>query len=192
MSFQVFSYLSNGTINMTFGAIVLSSARLDENSFTTPHIVMSVFLASPAGIPYTSLQRIAMPFSNIAWLCVLLAVIMKFGFLSWRSKLNAVMGSRDRSSIPPFLIAIQSALGDSLDNKTIQFINNRCSLIIWISTTLVLRTIYSAELFDLLQAQINERAVNSIDRLIESKYHVYCQPMTCEYIHANIPQLRHQ
>lgn len=87
--------------------------------------------------------------------------------------------------------AINLTLSGSLPARTLRAFK-RSGLTVWLLATLILRNIYSCTLFDLLQAQINERPVDTVERLIESNYEIYCSPTTYDVIYQYIPVLRKQ
>lgn len=171
-------------------APILLENQTNSVSFTYPHSLLPTMFASPRGLPYSSLERIAMPFSNIVWLCILIAIVSVVNYLHLCRRFHQMTDIRVNNwCLSVVFEAINSTLGGSISVKTLG-VFNRSGLTVWLLATVILRQIYSASLFELLQAQINERPVDTIDSLIKSNYEIYCTPSTCQHIHQNIPKLR--
>lgn len=187
---SIYCQMKNGLVNMTIDSLTMSGSK--SNAFTHPFFMMPVTIVSPIGMPYSSLERIAMPFSNLVWLCTLIATIFIVQYFYLCRGLNGMNDIR-RNDDYIFVVfeAINLTLSGSLPARTLRAFK-RSGLTVWLLATLILRNIYSCTLFDLLQAQINERPVDTVERLIESNYEIYCSPTTYDVIYQYIPVLRKQ
>lgn len=134
-------------------------------------------LTRPIGVPYTPLQKLSMPFFNTVWICLLIAII-------------AV-------SIFHYLIFGQSIFDqvDIVMNGSLMHmpraIRARLLIAIWMFATLILRSAYQGALFDILQAQIRHKPVETIQDLERFNYSIYCEPI-CAWMEFDMPHLKPQ
>lgn len=187
-----FLQVANGSSNMSIGGLIITELQSRPISFTYPHLIMDTMFATPVGLPYSSMARIAMPFSDIVWMCTLIATLFTFAFLYLSKILNRSIDRRSENwNFSVIFELIESSLGNSMPVKILNTFN-RSGLTIWLLGTLVLRHLYLCSLFDLLQMRITERPVDSIERLIQSKFKIYCSPAAYDAISHSIPELREQ
>lgn len=65
-------------------------------------------------------------------------------------------------------------------------------MILWLLATFVLRNVYLGALVDLLAGQIDEDPVDTIERVIQYNYTIYCTPATYEMFYRSMPRIRNQ
>lgn len=70
--------------------------------------------------------------------------------------------------------------------------NAMLGLILWLMATFILRNIYLGSLFELLTDQVNEDPVDTLDKIVEHNYTIYCTPSSYEIMYKNMPHLRSQ
>lgn len=188
----LFTQVQNGTINMTIGRVSLEALQSKSTLLTYPNLLIISTFTSPVGYPYTSIERIVMPFSNMVWFCSCIAIVFIIQYLLLCKNIYQTNDSRVQNDNSLVIFeAINSSLGGPLSAKALPALN-RSGMTVWLLASLVLRTIYSGALFDLMQAQINERPVDTIERLIESNYKIVCSPFSYDIIYESIPGLRKQ
>lgn len=155
---------------------------------------MSVYLASAIGVPYTSIEKIAMPFTFEVWICLLatmLIVIFLFYFCG-RVKANVQSELRTaQGTIALIMDILNSAFGGPLSEASIRN-GSRFGFAVWLLMSFILRNLYSGSVFTFLQAQVNERPVDTIDRVIELNYIIYATPATYDALYESEPRLRKQ
>lgn len=177
---------------MTIAALLTTILESRSVSSTYPNLLLVAMFASPNGSPYSSIERIAMPFSNMIWCCILFASICLVVYLYLCKTLNRTNNMKIKvENFSVIVVAVHSTMGGSVPIKSLHNVN-RSGLIIWLLATLVLRNIYSGSLFDLLQVQLNKPPVDTIQGLIESNYKIYCSPGAYDIIFRSIPELRKQ
>lgn len=174
---------------MTIGAFSVREDRSRIFSLTKPYLPISVHFACPVGVPYSSIERITMPFSNEIWICVVVYILVASIYL-FMNKSVYYDNKLKRNAV----VTIVCDVWDLFLNGQLHIRTRRNSarfmLIVWVLMTFVLRNIYLASLFHLLQAQVNDQAVDTIERIIEYKYTVYTTPATYELLYRTVPALR--
>lgn len=169
---------------------MITNKRLERFSATYPYIVLNIFFALPAGIPYTTFEKIAMPFSTGVWIaifciCILaivvLSLIKKITFINWRFDSNSAL--------------ILSVINTFLGGTTTETPNRnyaKFGLIVWLLTTFIIRNAYLGSMFNYLQAQIHSMPVDTIDKVTQFNYTIYAEPSLYKVLYDSEPNLRKQ
>lgn len=176
------------------GAMASTVNRTMFFTATSPHLGLSVHFACPIGIPYTSMRRILMPFSREIWFCTVASILLVAFLLCLNKKAQSSPDNETHSKIDyvvSLFDVLESFLGLPIAERTLHE-NAMLGLILWLLTTFILRNVYLGSLFNLLADQVNEDPVDTIERIIEHQYTVYCTPATYELLHKSMPHLRAQ
>lgn len=184
----------NGQINLTCGGTPLNLDRAKICSATSTYLTTSVYVASAIGIPYSTYERIAMPFSSGVWLLFLLSLKISILLFCFYEEMKMRLSEHHRTTQRNFALGldvINSTLGGALSDVTMRN-GSRFGFIIWLFMSFVLRNLYSGLVFSFLQAQVNERPVDTIDRVIEFNYTIYASPATYNALYNTEPRLRKQ
>lgn len=166
--------------------------------FSSPesHLAVSMHFAYFRGMPLSSMRRILMPFSNILWLFILACIVsMVFLLCLNKKKRTPILQDKRSKSSNDFEASIFDVFSTflGLPLTVTAFRNNMMlGLILWLLATFVLRNVYLGAVFNLLAAQINEDPVDTIERVIQHNYTVYCTPATYELFYKSMPRIRNQ
>lgn len=149
---------------------------------TFPHLHVNLKILAPAGIPFSSLQKIAMPFSATVWLWTLVAFVVAvfFGYLR-------IDSTRFTSAFEAVTIFLGSPLLHVPPRKYAQL-----AVIVWIVATLILRNAYQGSLYQFLQNRIRVRPIDSLAQVAALNYSVYAIPVIYELLYETAPHLRPQ
>lgn len=137
--FQVF----RGLINMTVGGFVFNPERMSKYTATSTHATKSSYLA--IGVPYSSIERIAMPFTFEVWICLfvtILIIIMLFCFCEHVKSYGISKLMTAQETITLILDIVNSAFGGPLTQKSIRN-GSRFAFTIWLLMSFILRNLYS-------------------------------------------------
>lgn len=137
---------------------------------------MKFFL--PIGVPYTALEKIALPFTLAVWIWILIVLILACicRFLNF--------------SISMFDL-ISVFLGGGVTQEP-QTFNLRFVLLIWLYATIILRTVYHGVLFDIMQLQVRGEPIDTIGKVTEHNYLFHVSPVAYDLLYYGIPSLRDQ
>lgn len=158
--------------------MVNNPSRQREFSLTMPHLYDTMSFLVPIGVPYTSLQKIYLPFSLPVWLWLLSAYGIAFLFSLLR--MHSSMSFFNITSI---------ILGGGVGDEPQQF-NARFLLLVWMSTTLILRNAYLGVLFDLLTGQVHHQPVDTFARIKQFNYTFYATPYVTSLMRDIFPALQ--
>lgn len=179
---------------MTLGAMAPTVNRTTYFTSAAPHLALSVHFACPLGVPYTSMRRILMPFSYAIWLYIIASILLVI-FLLYLNRLIELQRQKWFKTNDGHMTSIFDVMGVFLGlpmaERTLRE-NAWLGLVLWLLLTFVLRNIYLGSLFNLLSSQIGEEPVDTIDRIIEHNFTVYCTPATYELLGKSMPHLKPQ
>lgn len=143
---------------------------------TFPHLYVNLKFFIPIGVPYTALEKIAIPFTVVVWiLIVLIFAIVCHLFKVGQSILDV----------------INIFLGGGVSQEPRAF-KPRFILLVWMFGALILRNAYHGALFEILQSQIRYQPVDTTDRIVEYNYTFYVSPVAYDMLYHGIPILRNQ
>lgn len=181
---------------MTIGAIAPTDSRSRLFSTSTAHLALSVYFACPVGIPYSSIRRIFMPFSYGIWICTVVAICFTI-LLLFLNKRTRSSGKSEKSaeSHGDYATLIFDVIGSFLGNPLTAHALRASALlgfILWLLASFFLRNVYLGSLFNLLTAQVNQKSVDTLERVIEHNYTIYCTVSTYELLSKTVPKLQNQ
>lgn len=144
---------------------------------------LNVRLISPLGIPFTSLEKIHMPFDAKVWIIILITVLIATMLILYRFA---------HGCYSYFILEMWNAiLGGAFHDRTTKFYI-RTALAIWLISMLVIRTAYLGSLFNFLHNQIHGRPANTIERVIQHDYDLYSANAYSDILLAITPRIKKQ
>lgn len=182
--------VANGSANLTMGALGTTVERTELFATSGTHLVLSMHFAHSGGVPLTSIRRIFMPFSFKIWLFTIGSIVFMTAILCLNKRMQMA-----RANCPEYNAAILEVFGTFLGlplTKKALGHSIMLGLIFWLFATFFLRNVYLGSLFTLLTDQVNGDPVDTIERVIEQNYTVYCTPGTCELFNKTMPRIRQQ
>lgn len=154
------------------------SGYRDSHSATFPHYCVAMRFILPVGFPYTSLEKILLPFYESVWILLLVTSVIVF-------IVNYLIFGQ---SIFDFLEVV---MGGSLIEIPRE-IRARLLIILWMFAALILRNAYQGALFDILQAQIRYQPIDTIEDVIRFNYTIHCTNSVCRRVGEGLPHLQQQ
>lgn len=184
----------DGSVNVTMGAFGVTVNRTRIFSSPKPHLTLSMHFAYSKGIPLSSMRRILMPFSYEIWLFIIACIVFMILLLCLNKK-TRMLQKNGPNHIKDYEATTFEVMGSFLGlplTKIALRNNMMLGMVLWLLATLVLRNVYLGSLFNLLTEQFNEDPVDTIERVIEHNYTVYCTPAVYELFYATMPPIRKQ
>lgn len=176
------------------GAFSSTVNRTKFFSSPEPHFALSMHFAYAKGMPLSSMRRIFMPFSHVLWWFVLASIVFMI-FLLCLNKKTRTPQQDGPNSVQDYEASVFDVLGSflglPLTGKVLRN-NTMLGMILWLLATFVLRNVYLGALVDLLAGQIDEDPVDTIERVIQYNYTIYCTPATYEMFYRSMPRIRNQ
>lgn len=186
-------FLANGTSEGPFKAlyegeadISISKWWLKENrikffDFTNAYIIDQVSFIVPPGSELTPFEKLIFPFSYNVWIGIFVIFVIGFCVIlivKKKSKISQefVFGTAVKT---PFFNMIIAFLGGT---QTILPKGNfpRTLLMIFLMYTLVIRTLYQAGYYELMQSSIKHKEVQSIDEMLAKGFTFLTLPLTAD------------
>jgi hypothetical protein len=175
--------------------IINYQLKLNEGSFfvnfmshlTTTHTELILKFAIPSAEPYTSYEKLLMPFDELTWIFLIATFGFSFGFIFSIKKCaptwiqNAFFGEGVQT--PAFnLLAMFFGIGQirvPIGNSA------RIIMMTFIYFCLVIRTAYQGVFFEMMTHELRKPQPQSIDDLFEWNYSIY-SPVTnfAFYLHS--------
>lgn len=167
--------LLDGGADISIANWWLKLNRLKFLGSTTPYASDRVVLMVPLGEKFSALEKIFYPFKSLVWLPVILIFLIGFSvILVLRKKplkiQRFVFGSRVKSPAFNLFIAFIGGTQNILPQRNFA----RFLLMSFLMYSLVMRTLYQASFFQLLQSNMRHKEVQSLEELIEKDFKIYC------------------
>ncbi|XP_061397721.1 uncharacterized protein LOC133333420, partial [Musca vetustissima] len=165
--------------NITIVSYMYNKGRADVMSASASYLNLPYLLAIPQGRPLTAFQRLIKPFRYIIWSCFtssfLFAILCIYyiRFLGKTKLMNFIYGQGNRI---PFTNLLSTLLGGAVYSNLPYRNFARFLLTVWILYTLVLRTAYSGELFNILQDGKARNNFKTLQEVVERNYTIYAFP----------------
>lgn len=174
-------------------AIVNTVERLENFSAAFPHYYATVVITHLIQIPFTSIDRLLLPFESIIW--VILIYTLAFT-LSVIYTILICCGNRQsfvfgRANHTPFLNTINILLGGAIVRPPTRNFA-RTILAFWLLGTLVLRSSYQGALFDNLHSHKSAQTLDTLEKVIEYNRTIYATPQIFKIISKVSPHLRNK
>lgn len=166
--------LLDGTAELSICDWWLKTNRLKFFDSTTDYMSESAVFIVPPGRDFTTFEKLMFPYSAWVWFMTsfcfftgfLVVFIIKFRFKKYQT---FVFGTGVRN---PYLNIILVSTGGS--QKTLPKRNfARFILMMFLIQTIVLRTVYQASYYNLLQSDKHRNELQSIDEMIEGDFTFY-------------------
>lgn len=170
------SKVADGVANFTIRGLVVTAQRIRNHSPSSVYIFPTLHFAIPPGRPYTSIEKLYLPFTTKIWMSI--SVLFAIGggvvlFLKLLPEKNRdfIVG---KSNNMPFFNMINVCLGGGLNTKAIPMRNfARTLLLIWMISCLVLRNAYQGKLFDHIRSSQRMEPMYDINDLYASDFKLY-------------------
>lgn len=168
--------IEDGTVNLTMGAIIISESRFIEYSASFPSFYGSLGFAIPPGKPYSSFEKLFLPFQITIWSCICtLFVIASITITALKfapkNNRNFLIG---KSNDMPFFTMVNIFLGGAINSYRIPVRNfARTLLTIWLLSSLILRNAYQGMLFDSLRGDQRKAPLYYLDDIYKSDVDLY-------------------
>lgn len=164
---------------------------------TISYFPLNTHFATPMGIPYTSLDKIAMPFSNTVWMAILVVcflaiitlILIKYINYSSNGRLKMGRARKYLGYSALILNIINTLLGGSTVQTPIRHYA-RFGFIIWLFATFILRNAYLGSMINFLQAPIYNQPIDTIEKVLRFNYSIYAAPVLHDVLYENSPALR--
>lgn len=166
--------LRDGEVELSISDWWLKFNRIKFFDYTTPYISEPLVFIIPPGRDFTTFEKLLFPFSTWVWAIhtlffiagFLVIFIIKFRF---KNAQNLVFGTGVKD---PYLNIIVGSVGGS--QKVLPKRNfARFILMMFLIYSLVMRTLYQASFFHLLQSNKHQKELQSINQIIEEDYTIY-------------------
>lgn len=161
---------------------------------TISYFPLNAHFAMPMGIPYTSLDKIAMPFTSGVWMAIL--IVFFLAVITMVLIKNIVCPSKSastRHTNKGYSALILSIINTLLGGSTVQTPNRhyaRLGFIIWLFSTFILRNAYLGSMINFLQAQIYSQPIDTVEKVIRFNYSIYAVPAIHDVLYESSPALR--
>lgn len=178
--------LYHGHVNVCMGGIGLNQERTNILRQLFPHHYTSFVLAGIIAKPYTSLEKLYIPFTVKTWYTLGLFVLSVAIFIVWLKiwrptwKFLILQPNNDA----PFLGMLALLLGLPV-GRPAHFLSGRLILTVFTLTAMVLRNSYQGVLFNLLQQQNIHQLPATIDDLVEDNYSILVNPRS-KHLYSSI------
>lgn len=173
---------------------MLTHKRINFVTPTFPHVYESLRLISPRGTPFTSLEKIVLPFTNSLWLFIFLALLISiltiYFVMLTINPCRFRYGAAGHFTVYAFDF-INLLFGGSLTRMS-RFQSARMVLGAWLLATLILRNTYFGAMFNFLQTKMHHSPVNTISKIMELNYTLYLGTGIYDVMYWSFPNLRNQ
>lgn len=173
------------------GAIGHTEKRLEDFTASFPYGYVNLLFAIPKGIPYSSFEKLFFPFNIVIWWLICACFIFGFGLFIYlrliKTKIRDLIVGTNNST--PFLNMINIFLGGPL-NILPKSITALKLFIIWLLTSLILRTAYQGHLFGMLQSDKTSPRINTLVKLNQSNFLIYTTAAFYNTIQRSMPEFR--
>lgn len=180
-------------MNISIGAVAFDLRRLQFFSASFPYFHSALLFAIPNGKPFTTFEKLFLPFKYIIWSCI--ASLFAIGFivivsLKWCSKAEQrkfIVGAKNRT---PYINMINICLGGSVTTSPKRNFA-RYVLIVWLIGCIILRNAYQGSLFDVLRKLKTTPPKDTLDAMVDANYSLYMRP-NLFYLFDNITKAHNQ
>lgn len=166
--------VAKGDADLSIANWWLAASRLTHFSSTTSYKSEAVILMVPPGREYSAWSKLVYPFSKTVWAWILLVFVVGYlaiYFITQSStKVKVFVFGADVEH--PYLNMIVAFVGGT--QKILPTTNfARFLLMMFLMYALVIRTVYNASYFRLLQSSLRHPEIQSIDEIISNDYKFY-------------------
>lgn len=159
---------------MTMFAIVNTVQRSTEFSPSTPYVYASIVFTTPYGVPFSSLEKLLLPFEPAVWIMIIFITVSSIIIIFLITKMGKkfqhfFFGRNNHTSILNYLNILLGGSVMHAPNGNFA----RTLFLIWMVGSFVLRSSYQGSLFRFIQSQKSAIAVYTVNKLIEFNFEVY-------------------
>lgn len=188
-----FLQLKNNEVNVTMQAIINTMSLSEHFTATFPHHYISVVITMLVHIPFTSIEKLLLPFEPAIWLALICTLTLAFILITiveirGHDKRSFVFGRANHS---PFLNTINILLGGAIMRPPTR-VFARTLLAFWLFGTLVLRSSYQGALFDFLHSQKSAKTLDTLEKLVDNNYPIYASPQLYKMLYEDSPHWRNK
>lgn len=193
MFLNYFEQITDKTVNLSIGSIILSSERFRTYSVSFPYFYSPLVYAIPQGRVYTSLEKLVFPFRYRIWIGVAV-LLLSVAFLTFILKFLAkkirdfVFGSNNSA---PLLNAVNICLGNAQYQSPRRNFA-RTMLLIMLFTWFVLRNAYTGTLFGFLQREQRMSPLYTMKDVSEATNNIYVRETLYQDIYDSWEEARHR
>lgn len=177
--------------NLTIGCMITDNERYDQYTTSFPHYYTALVIANWPRRPFTSLERLMLPFDTIIWLTLVVLVlsavqIIYFILACYREQRNFFFGRGNRT---PLLNVFNIILGGAITNAPTRNFA-RTLLSFWIICTFVLRSSYQGALYSFLRSNRSAQSLDTLEKLVANNISIYGPTVLQKPLSENVPFLR--
>ena len=161
--------------DLTIGKYALTTLRNKFMTSTTSYYSSPLIIVVPIGEPFTSLEKLTMPFRKSIWLLMMVVLIVAFfviTFIKWKLNEDAqsfILGFKNSS---PYLNTFIVYLGGSLTHVPKRNFA-RTILCIFMLYCLVVRNSYTGALFNFIRSETRKPSVKTIHEMVAKDFKFY-------------------
>lgn len=172
-------------------AIVNTVERWEDFSAAFPHYHVTVVITDVPQIPFTSIERLLLPFDATVWIILIFTLASALSVIyiiqiCYSDRQNFVFGRANRT---PFLNTIIILLGAGIMRPPSRNFA-RTLFSFWLLGTLVLRSSYQGALFDHLNSQKSAQELDTLDKIVEYNRSIYTTPQIYKLLLESSPRLK--
>lgn len=163
-----------GDADLMIGFYVLSAVKTQFLSFTQPHLFLKAVIIIPPGTSFTPFEKLYRPFKRCIWNYVIISfTIGCFVRYFVRHYQNKFSNSGRIQGMVASVFGLTSLFLGSPQTIIPKSNFARIFVMTFILFTLIMRTLYTASLFLLLQSDQNHSEMSTVDELIDNEFDVY-------------------
>ncbi|KAH8235583.1 hypothetical protein KR032_003323 [Drosophila birchii] len=189
----ILKMIVDGEANLTFVCFMYSKARSDLMLPSVSYMSFPIVLCIPSGGSMTPLQRLTRPFRHIIWTCILgslLLGLLLIGLLRLKQPPRAlrhlVLGRANHRACLGMWNVLLGGL--ALYHPRRNFA--RFLLLLWLLQTLVLRAVYTGQLYLLLQDVEMRAPLQELSQVVAQGYVFHMLPALQSVFHDSMPSTR--
>lgn len=174
-------------------AMVNTMERSSHFTATFPHHHASVVVSHVLSIPFTSIQRLMLPFQLTIWIVFICTLAFAFNviyiiLIYCSDRQSFIFG---RANHAPFLNTINISLGGSIMRPPTRNFA-RTLFAFWLFGTLVLRNSYQGALFEFLHSQKSAEDLDTLEKLADYNCLIYATPQVYKTLWNDSCRLRNR
>lgn len=169
-----FRALMDGIADLSISGWLIKSTRSKFFDETTSYTSVAINFVIPPGSPLTSFQKLIFPFEAFSW--ALIALSLSVGVFvifvikcKSRAMQNFIFGARVNDAYLNLFIGFIGGTQRFLPNRNFA----RFLLVAYLLYCLVIRTLYQAEYFRLMQSSKRNEEFQSIEEMVEKDFKFY-------------------
>lgn len=172
-----FKALMDGRAELSLAHWWLKGYRLNFFAATTPYTIEPIIFVIPPGREFSSIDKLIFPFSLMLWMSIFACFLVGFFviFITQRQSRTVqsfVFGSNVKHPYLNMFIGFIGGTQKILPRTSFA----RFLLMVFLMSTLVIRSLYQGSFYKLMQSNKRHREVQSIDEMIEKDFNFLVIP----------------